>query len=169
VAAYLAAGQQTNGGPIPFLSNVYAHPPKFTNDGAFDDGQTEGLATGAVIWLWTGPQKARRQNLQGSARGGKMYAYDLRLQCVLISEHRKAELADADTHTFLDALTTWIDTDKTAGSGPGGVVFSWGEGEMPGQWDMDFVPSWPKPRKSGAMRAYVRGAVKVLEYHGSGT
>ena len=167
IAAYLQSGMQTNGGPIPFLSNVYANPPKFTNQGAFDDGQTEGLATGAVIWLWTGPQKAHRQNLQGSAIGGKMYVYDLRLQCVLISEHTKAELADADTHTFLDALTTWIDTDKNAGNPS--AVFSWGEGERPGQDDMKFTPSWPKARKSGAMRAYVRGEITVLQYHPSGS
>ena len=163
VAQYLESGI----GTIPHLAQVYENPPKFINKGAFYDGPNPNNAeSGAVVWLWLGPQSAERINLQGSAPGGKMYYYDLHLQCVLLCASSQSETADQDNRDFLDGLTTFIEADKKANST---VVFQWGEGKLHGGVDMQFEPGWPVDVKANSTtHVYTKGTVIVCEYHGPG-
>jgi len=160
-ATYLQRGV----GTIPHLSDVFENPPKFTNKSAFYDGPVPGNTSGALIWLWLGPQYARRIDLQGAAPGGKMYYYDLHLQCVMLCSADLAETADADNRDFLDGLTSWIDADKKANST---VVFQWGEGKFPNGEDLNFEPGWPMGMNNGVTHVYTKGTVAVCEYHGAG-
>lgn len=165
VLAAVAAYLQSGAGTIPFLSQVYENPPKFINQGAFYDGPIPGnSSSGAIIWLWLGPQSARRIDLQGAAPGGKMYTYDLHLQCVLLCKAAEAETADANNRSFIDGLTKFIDADKKANST---VVFQWGEGKFPGGEDMNFEPGWPvEVQANSTTHVYTKGVVSVCEYHG---
>lgn len=168
IASYLQSGV----GTIPHLAQVYENPPKFVSKGAFYEGPIpDNASTGAIIWLWLGPQSAKRMNLMGTKAGGKMYSYDLHLQCVLLCTAAKAENADQDNRDFIDGLTSYIDADKNAGTAkPDGtsLVFSWGEGKFPGQDDMQFEPGWPTLLNDGTTHVYTKGTVTVQEYHGAG-
>lgn len=162
VATYLESGV----GTIPHLADVFQNPPKFVNKGAFYEGPIpEGAPSGALIWLWLGPQYAKRADLQGQAAGGKMYYYDLHLQCVLLCSSALAERADQENRAFLDGLTSWIDGDKKAGST---AIFQWGEGKYPFGEDMHFEPGWPVPLNNSITHVYTKGTVVVCEYHGPG-
>jgi hypothetical protein len=164
VATYLTAGV----GTIPHLSQVLIDPPKFLNRSEFYDGGVPANASiGAIIWLWLGPQSARRIDLQGRTAGGKMYTYDLHLQCVLLSTAALSQDAGAANREFVDGLTSWIDADKNAGNS--GVIFQWGEGKFPGGEDMNFESTWPiEVKANSTTHVYTKGTVVVCEYHGAG-
>jgi len=164
VATYLQAGI---GGQVPFLSNVFEHPPKWMNEVGFYDGQAQGISSGAIVWLWLGPEYSRRIELQGVGPGGEMRTYDLHLQCVLLSSHTEAQDADNDNNTFIDALRDWIAQSKTCGTSTGGepFIWSWGEGPAPnGGVDKRFEASWPTVPRSGIMHVYTKGNIWVNEY-----
>lgn len=162
IATYLQSGI----GTIPHLSEVFESPPKFVNKGEFYDGPVPGNTSGAIIWLWLGPQFANRTSLQGRAAGGKMYTYDLHLQCVMLCTAELSEDADSDNRDFIDGLTSWIDADKNAGNP--GVIFQWGEGKFPFGEDMHFEPGWPIPLNNSITHVYTKGTVAVCENHGPG-
>ena len=167
IGTYLKSGV----GTIPHLSQVLTNPPKFLNKGAFYEGGVPANASsGAIIWLWLGPQYAKRADYQGNAPGGKMYYYELHLQCVLLCTSAKSENADTDNRAFLDGLTTWIERDKNAGAPS--TIFQWGESDTPFGPDMHFEPGWPQTNGTGAnatTHVYTKGTVIVCEFHPTGS
>lgn len=172
VGTYLQGGI----GTIPHLSEVNINPPKFVNKGAFYEGGVPNNAeSGAIIWLWLGPQYAKRTGYQGNQPGGKMVYYDLHLQCVLLCASAKSENADNDNNAFIDGLTAWIEKDKRAGDTTptsGSTVpalFQWGESDTPFGKDMEFEPGWPIPLNNSITHVYTKGTVIVCESHPTGT
>jgi hypothetical protein len=168
IASYLQSGMAANGGPIPLLNAVISNPPRFVGEFVAYSGQGPGAnSSGAIIWLSLGAQGARQITEQGQPAGGKMYWYEMKLQCVLLSTRRKTEDAANDNDLFVDGLCEWIDHDKNAGTGyPNGLIFQWGQGRYPsGGDDILFERGWPKPRKQGPSHVYTKGTVIANEWH----
>lgn len=148
IQAYLQSG--ITGANIPFLSTVYAHPPKLTREGDFATGEAPGTASGAVIYIHLIEHNERRIAIGGPTSGRKARPYQVGLICVLLSKKSDTQLVGADNDTFIDGLTGWIQANRTANSG--GAVFQWGEGDGPGTVDMKVEAGMPRPlRQQGSM------------------
>ena len=170
VASYLSQGAGTS---IPYLSNVYPHPAKFTPEGDFFVNEDPGHNTGAVIFLYIGKQMERRAAMGGPTTGRKVVEYELIMDCFIRSAAVKSENCGADSDTFLDALVTYIRADRNAGTaatstGPyagTGYIFQWGEGTFPGGEDIDIQALYPRTLKGSGQITQVYASVRtaVLE------
>lgn len=157
--SYLAPATST----IPFLSNVYAHPAKFTPEGDFFQGQDPGHTTGAVMFIYIGQQAERRAALGGPHSGRKIVEYDVVLDCFIRSMSAKSEDTGIDSDTFLDSLIAYIRADRNAGNPS--VVFQWGEGSYPGGVDLEVMALYPRTLKGSGQVSQVYATVrtKVVE------
>ena len=136
IADYLTSQQ------IPFVGAVFAHAPKTTTQGDFDDTQLSTVGSGAVIYVFLGEQSEERIRLIGNQLGGKQRTYKVSLICILQSKKRNAQDADADNDTFLDSLVGAIQASRTAGTT--GAVFQWGEGDTVGGVDISIRAEMPR-------------------------
>lgn len=155
VAAYLnpaVAG-------IPYLSNVYPHPAKFTPEGDFFQGQDPGHSNGAVMFIYIGRQEERRVALGGPHDGRKAIEYEIMLDCFIRSTSSKSEDCGVASDEFLDALVARIRADRNAGNPA--VVFQWGEGQFPGGVDIEVQALYPKDLRGSAQTTQVYATVKT--------
>jgi hypothetical protein len=159
IEAYLQAG--ITGGDIPFLSTVYAHPPKLTREGDFVAGEAPGTATGAVIYIHLVSHNERRIAIGGAHSGRKARPYDVGLICLLLSKKTDTQQVGADNDSFIDGLTGWIQANRTANSG--GPVFQWGEGDGPGTVDLKVEAGMPKTLRGQGSLVWTTVDVTALE------
>jgi hypothetical protein len=182
VQAYLEAGSQA--GPtaaVPFLSTVYAHPPKLVNESDFYSAEIPGTGTGGIIFIYIGNTDRRR--IGPAARNtdtgeyvgvGKWVEYDYALMCYLRTTKLEAEDAGEDNDAFLDGLIAWIEADRNLGTAPGqgpsgvvpstpGAIFQAGEGSETWTPDLRVHSLLPKANRMGTLTVFTSVAMKVIE------
>lgn len=181
IGAYLKNGAAAQTGAVQFLSNVYSHPPKLTNQGDFTRDEDPGLGTGAAVYLHLKESSQRRVTGGPAATptmpntpARKVKYYTLRLICILRSQKTRSQDTGADNDLFLDSLESYILQNRNAGTqNPGqggfgpyagtGYIFQWGEGDEFGASDIHVVAGMPKTLKSGSMQVYSTMDILVLE------
>lgn len=173
IATYLLNGGINGTGQIQYLTQVFAHPPKLTQQGDFVQGEDPGLGTGAVIYIHLRESAQRRISGGPAARpptlgdpnpstpASKSKLYELGLICVLRSQKRTTQEAGADNDLFLDTLEEWILRDRTADSN--GVIFQWGEGDQFGATDVHVKAGMPRAMKTGTTQVFSTIDITVME------
>ncbi len=156
ITDYLLSARNTSPG-LQILGEVFAHPPKWTNETEFFQNSWAGQGTGACIFVYLEEQSEERIRLIGGQLGGKQRTYKVRLICFLRDASGKAEEADAANDAFLDALVLAIQQNRAPG---GGVVWQWGEGDTVGGVDINVTASMPRPLNMRMLQVY--SVVEVL-------
>lgn len=155
IATYLQNAEITN------LGQVFAHPPRFTNETDFTAKGYPGQGTGAVIWVYLGRQHERRIALGGVTSGDKMRYYRCTLISLLKSKKRTAEEADADNDAFIDSLVSAIQASRVAGNA--NVIFQWGEGDLLYGVDIQVETRLPLPISQQNFNVFNLIEVAVME------
>lgn len=157
IQEFLSAAQ------VPFVGQVYAHPPLFTPDGIVFDGVTPGTGTGAVVYIHLEEQAESRRGLVGpTAVGGKLRTYRVTLICYLLSRKPSTEAVGADNDTFLDGLALAIEQNRAPATP--GVIWQWGEGDALGAPDVRVTATMPEPLDLGASQVFSTVDVTVCEW-----
>lgn len=149
IVSYLQSG--ITAGAIPSLSTVFAHPPKFTQQGDFQRGEDPGIQNGAVCYVHLLEQNERQLTIGPYPQSRKARYWHVGLICVLFSASVTTQEAGDANDTFIDGMVAWIEANRTANSDQ---IFQWGEGEMSpaGGLDIDVKAGMPKPlRQQGSI------------------
>lgn len=151
---------------IPHLGTVYKALPKIANEQDLFNLQPAGAGTGAVIYCFIERQSEYRESFGGPTSGNKFRQYTMALLCIFKSDLETALDGQSAFDTFMDALFARIQSDRRAGTGQGGVVWQWGEGNAEGSHQPDMVFEYPVPKSvsGGVMLFQAIGRVTVLEY-----
>ena len=143
VYAYL---QPANTG-IANYGTLYQALPKVANEQDLFTNTYPGLGFGATIYMFFEKQSERRIAFGGLHDGRKFRIYALSLLVCFKSDATETEDGQVAYNAFIDGLTGFIQADRTAGTatgtGYGGEVFQWGEGNEDGGIDIDidhFIP-----------------------------
>jgi len=168
IANYLAEGSIAGNGYIQYLSTVFPHPPKLTNQGDFVNGEDPGLGSGAVIYIHLRESSQRRiaigpaatpENPKTPARKEKVH--EVGLICLLRSQKNTTQAAGEDNDAFLDTLESWVLQNRTANSN--GAIFQWGEGDGFGTHDIHVRAGMPRALKNGASQVFSTVDITVVE------
>lgn len=124
VAAYLNEGIAQPNPAIPYLSQIFAHAPKLTQNGEFFTNVEPGAGVGAIMYIWLHTPKDERIATQGEHGGRKVRYYPIDLVNFLRNsgledpdaEEDMAQVAEEANDAFLDGVEAWI--ERTARPGP---------------------------------------------------
>ena len=179
VAAYLNEGIAQPNPAIPYLSQIFAHAPKLTQNGEFFTNVEPGAGVGAIMYIWLHTPKDERIATQGEHGGRKVRYYPIDLVNFLRNsgledpdaEEDMAQVAEEANDAFLDGVEAWIRADRTAGTaadstGPyagTGYVFQWGEGDTKGSVDLATDADLPRQMKRGLVQCFSIIHVTALE------
>lgn len=153
-----------SGAKVPLLGNVYQHPPKYTPEGEFVLTGYAGIGSGAVIFIHLQEQSEEREAVGGPTSGKKRRTYQVELLCVLREKSPSTQVAGQHNDQFLDGLTAAIEANRTAGTGVGGAVWQWGEGDTEGGMDIHVEAGFPRPIRQQTSQVYSRVTVTVVEW-----
>jgi hypothetical protein len=160
-----AIGTYLAGAGVTMLGAVFQHPPKFTTEGDFVQGETPGTASGGVIYIHLQEQAERRLGLGGQLNtadpGLKIRQYLVELICVFRSKKANSEQVGYDNDAFLDGIVDAILENRTAGNPD--VVFQWGEGDDLGTLDIRVVSEMPRTIRQQASQVWSTIEVMALE------
>ena len=161
VQAYLQGLSVTGTAAIPFLTQVYAHPPKLTPSGEFSSALDPADQTGVVIYIHLEDQAEQRIALGGPTSGEKFRTYAVVLICYLHSKKPRTEDVGADNDAFLDALTAAIEANRNAGNPS--AVWQWGEGNDLYGSDLRVKAGMPRPLRQQSSQCFSTVDVTLIE------
>jgi hypothetical protein len=124
-----------------------------------DFGLEANGGSGAVCWIHIDGERESRRALGGAHSGIKQVDYQVGLVIEFRSVKADAEAAQDDFDTMIEALKERIRSDRQLGTvGSPSPIFLAGEGEQPGQPDLDVISDLPKLSNS---EVWIKGVVRV--------
>ena len=157
IAAFLAPSVAG----ITNYGTIYQALPKVANEQDLFLNSFDGAGLGATIYLFPESQREDRIALGGPHDGRKIRNYVIGLLIVFKSDLSKTVDGQLAFNTFMDQLTTRIQSDRNAGDPS--VIFSFGEGERFGGADLEFQYFVPRTLKGGVTIFQSVGHVFAVE------
>lgn len=166
VGSFLRGKSSSKGdGSVPFLTNVFDYPAKFTPEMDFFDQDEPGTDDGGVIFLYVSQESERRTAFGGLHSGEKKVVYAFNLECFFRSNEKKAQVAGLKNRQMLDGIKAAIRSDRLAGAP--GLVFQWGEGtQNQGEVDIRVRSYYPRiiQGRQSVTQTYSSVSVSVVEF-----